>query len=185
MGIGYNQSTHSWEWKKKTKKTTGVKTKMGDSSSDKKTTKKKKFDPRAKTTWQKKVEAERNARKVARQEKLHKKRTGVKGTMEGSPTNTTGAPSYKKKKTNKTNLNNLVSNPQAVPGKKAVNKKAPIAPSMYGKANQGIIGKAPKSNVVRPSYMKAVEQAKKRNKKRAQGRNIHKAAQGLLQRSGY
>ena len=90
--------------------------------------------------------------------------------MEGSPTNTTGSP-YNKKKTKKTKLNNLVSNSDAVPGKKAVKKKAPIAPSMYGKANQGIIGKAPKSNVVKPTYMKAVEQDKKRKKKRAQGRN--------------
>jgi hypothetical protein len=66
-----------------------------------------------------------------------------------------------------------------VPGRNAVKKKAPVNPSMYGKANQGRIDSS-KSNVSRPKYKKAVQADTKKKKKTAQGRNQMKNARASM-----
>jgi len=67
----------------------------------------------------------------------------------------------------------------SVPGNRAVKKKAPVAPSMYGYANQGNKGNSV-SNAKKPDYKKAVKADTKKKTKRAQGRNQMKNARASM-----
>ena len=83
----------------KKKKMQEIKKKLAD-----KRAKNKEKSPRAK-----KVEANRNKRKVAYQEKLAKKKTAVKGTMTGKQVDTTKGPNYKKTTASKKSTANKTS----------------------------------------------------------------------------
>jgi len=133
--------------------------------------------------------------------------TGGKTGMTSKPIDTTGRPPYPQKtkpsymkKVNKPKastmntssykLTTISTSPygksklnrpsgQEVPGNRAVKDKAPVAPSMYGYANQGNKGNSV-SNAKKPNYKKAVKADTKKKTKRAQGRNQMKNARASM-----
>tara|TARA_R110001606_G_scaffold173636_1_gene319989 strand:- start:263 stop:574 length:312 start_codon:yes stop_codon:yes gene_type:complete len=91
-------------------------------------------------------------------------------------TNSRGKPS-KQKKAPKMSRGTRAGD--SVPGNRAVKKKAPVAPNMYGYANQGIKGNSV-SNAKKPNYKKAVQADTKKKKRMERGRKTHDAAKKLM-----
>ena len=119
-------------------------------------------------------------------QKRQNKKTFVPGTMKGAAVDTTGSPKYKTVNKSKQPANIAKGSGNIY----TPYKTKEIGPDMSRgtvkrKTNKTVYqdSKPNKSNAPRPDYSgKTKATIIKKDKKRAMGRNTHKAAQGLLQR---
>jgi|TARA_R110000823_G_scaffold254737_1_gene376982 hypothetical protein len=109
--------------------------------------------------------------------KVNKPEASTMNTSSYEPTTISTSPYGKSKPFLSLILNRPSGN--EVPGNRAVTKKAPVADSMYGYANQGNKGNSV-SNAKKPNYKKAVQADTKKKKKRAQGRNQMRNARASM-----